>query len=113
MELRPGSHHSASETEYFYERLFPRIERLFPVKPSVPPQAEPSVLLREDSGFDSARLLFAKAAEWDRLANLGRAFDFICKWNPANRTRSPGWPRQRPPVPFWKRAQASGWPCLI
>lgn len=74
LELRPGTQHSALETEYFYERLFPRIERLV--------KADAPVLLREDSGFDSARLLFAKAQEKDRLAVLGRAFDFICKWNP-------------------------------
>jgi hypothetical protein len=74
LELRPGSQHSASETDYFYERLFPRIERLV--------TADRPVLLREDSGFDSARLLFAKAEERQRLAALGRAFDFICKWNP-------------------------------
>lgn len=74
LELRPGAQHSALETEYFYERLFPRIERLV--------KADAPVLLREDSGFDSARLLFAKAQEKDRLAVLGRAFDFICKWNP-------------------------------
>lgn len=74
LELRPGAQHSALETEYFYERLFPRIERLV--------KADAPVLLREDSGFDSARLLFAKAQEKDRLAALGRAFDFICKWNP-------------------------------
>jgi hypothetical protein len=74
LELRPGSRHSACETHYFYERLFPRIERL--VKPEQP------MLLREDSGFDSAQLLFAKAQEKDRLAALGRSFDFITKWNP-------------------------------
>ena len=68
MELRPGTQHSASETEYFLERLFPRIERL--VAPSAP------VLLRDDSGFDSARLLFAKDDERIRCAHLGRAFDF-------------------------------------
>ena len=80
LELRPGSQHSASETDYFYERLFPRIERLL--------QPEPRVLLREDSGFDSARLLFAKAAERDRLAHLGRSFDFICKWNPRKQDKA-------------------------
>jgi len=74
LELRPGSQHSARETEYFYERLFPRIERLT--------QADPPVLMREDSGFDSARLLFAKAEERDRLAQRGRSFDFLTKWNP-------------------------------
>lgn len=80
LELRPGSQHSASETDYFYERLFPRIERLV--------QADQPVLLREDSGFDSARLLFAKAEERERLARLGRSFDFLCKWNPRRQDRA-------------------------
>jgi len=80
LELRPGSQHSASETEYFYERLFPRIERLV--------KADQPVLLREDSGFDSARLLFAKAHERDRLARLGRSFDFLCKWNPRKQDKA-------------------------
>jgi hypothetical protein len=80
LELRPGSQHSACETEYFYERLFPRIERLA--------KADQPVLLREDSGFDSARLLFAKAEERDRLAALGRSFDFLCKWNPRKQDKA-------------------------
>ncbi|WP_367026215.1 IS1380 family transposase [Methylococcus sp. ANG] len=80
LELRPGSRHSAFETHYFYERLFPRIERL--VKPDQP------VLLREDSGFDGAQLLFAKAAERDRQAALGRSLDFICKWNPRKQDKA-------------------------
>jgi hypothetical protein len=46
------------------------------------------VLLREDSGFDSAQLLFAKAEERDRLAALGRSFDFICKWNPRKQDKA-------------------------
>jgi hypothetical protein len=71
LELRPGSHHSVLETEYFLERVFPRLERLCP--------QDAKVLLRADSGFDSARLLFAKAAERDRWAGLGRSFDFITK----------------------------------
>lgn len=74
LELRPGVQHSARETEYFLERIFPRAERLV-----APDQA---VLLRDDSGFDSARLLFAKAQEKDRWAALGRSLDFITKWNP-------------------------------
>ena len=57
LELRPGSQHSARETEYVYERVFPRIEPLVP--------ADQAVLLPEDSGFDSARLLWAKATERD------------------------------------------------
>lgn len=82
LELRPGSRHSAFETQYFYERVFPRIERLV--------HASAHVLLREDSGFDSAQLLFAKAEEKDRLAALGRTFDFICKWNPRKQDKA-GW----------------------
>jgi hypothetical protein len=53
------------ETDYFLERVFPRLERLCP--------QDAKVLLRADSGFDSARLLFAKAAEQDRWAGLGRS----------------------------------------
>jgi hypothetical protein len=51
------------------------------------------VLLREDSGFDSAELLFAKAAEKDRLAALGRAFDFTPKWNPRKQDKD-AWVRR-------------------
>ena len=90
LELRPGSQHSARETEYVYERVFPRIERLVP--------ADQPVLLREDSGFDSARLLWAKAAERDRLEALGRSFDFICKWNP----------RQQDKAAWMAQAEAAG-----
>lgn len=73
-ELRAGTWHSAFETHYFYERLFPRVEHLVPM--------EETVLMREDSAFDSAQLLFAKAQERERLAALGRRLDFITKWNP-------------------------------
>jgi hypothetical protein len=90
LELRPGSQHSARETEYVYERVFPRIERVVP--------ADQPVLLREDSGFDSARLLWAKATERDRLQALGRSFDFICKWNP----------RQQDKAAWMARAEAAG-----
>ena len=74
LELRAGSQHSAFETDYFLERVFPRIERLVP--------AEGKVLLRKDSGFDGAHLLFLQAEEKDRWATQGRSFDFITKWNP-------------------------------
>jgi len=78
LELRAGSHHSALETDFFLERTFPRLERLCP--------KDARVLRRGDSGFDSARLLFAKAGERDRWMAcwmaLGRSFDFITKWNP-------------------------------
>jgi hypothetical protein len=74
LELRPGRWHSSLEIDYFLERLLPRVERLVP--------AEQPVLLRKDSGFDSAKLLFAVAAEKDRWAALGRRFEYLVKWNP-------------------------------
>ena len=58
LELRAGSHHSALETEYFFERAFPRLRRVC--------AADAKLLWRADSGFDSARLLFALADERDR-----------------------------------------------
>jgi hypothetical protein len=74
LELRPGRWHSSLEIEYFLERLLPRVERLVP--------AEQAVLMRKDSGFDSAKLLFAAAAEKDRWAAMGRRFEYLVKWNP-------------------------------
>lgn len=80
LELRAGTHHSALETEYFYERAFPRLKRLV--------KAEQAVLMIEDSGFDSARLLFAKAEERDAWAREGRVFEFLCKWNPRKQDKT-------------------------
>lgn len=80
LELRPGTQHSACETEYFFERVLPRLERLC--------AQDAHVLWRDDSGFDSARLLFAKAAERDRLAGMGRRLDFITKWNPRKQDKA-------------------------
>jgi len=82
LELRAGSWHSALETEYFYERVFPRLKRL--VKP------QEAVLMVEDSGFDGARLLFAKAEERDRWQAEGRTLEFLCKWNPRKQDK-PAW----------------------
>ena len=79
LELRPGSQHSASQTEHFLERVFPRIERLAP--------ADEKVLSVADSGFDSARLLFAHDDERRRYQALGRSFDWIIKWNPRKRKK--------------------------
>jgi len=84
LELRTGKQHSAFETNYFLERVFPRIDRL--VAQRCP--ADAKVLLRKDSGFDGAHLLFMQAAEKERWANLGRAFDFITKWNPRKQDKA-------------------------
>lgn len=80
LELRAGTWHSAFETEYFYERAFPRIKRLV--------KAIQDVLMVEDSGFDSVRLLFAKAEERDRWARDGRVLEFVCKWNPRKQDKA-------------------------
>jgi hypothetical protein len=80
LELRAGSHHSALETEYFFERVFPRLERVC--------AADAKVLWRADSGFDSARLLFALAAERERWAGLERSFDYLTKWNPRRQDKA-------------------------
>jgi hypothetical protein len=42
----------------------------------------------EDSGFDSARLLLAKALERDAWAAEGRVLEFICKWNPRKQNKA-------------------------
>ena len=82
LELRPGSRHSAFETEYFLERVFPRIERLVP--------CNEKVLSVADSGFDGACLLFAHDDERRRYQGLERSFDWIVKWNPRKR-KSEDW----------------------
>ncbi|MEF8697952.1 MAG: IS1380 family transposase [Candidatus Accumulibacter sp. UW20] len=86
LELRPGKQHSALETDYFLERVFPRVARLVP--------AASPVLVRSDSGFDSACLLFAHAQERDRMASLGRGFEYLIKWNPRGQAaakKKPTW----------------------
>ncbi len=86
LELRPGKQHSALETEYFLERVFPRVARLLP--------DDAKVLVRDDSGFDSACLLFAHAEERDRMACLERCFEYLVKWNPrgqASAKQKPEW----------------------
>lgn len=69
LALRPGSQHSANETEYNIERVLPMAAKV-----TVAPQ-----LVRADSGFDSARLICAIGGE---ARALGREVAFIIKWNP-------------------------------
>jgi hypothetical protein len=69
LALRPGTQHSASETEYNIERVLPLAAKVC---------AAP-LLLRADAGFDSAKLMCAI----DRGAQaLGREVALIIKWNP-------------------------------
>lgn len=66
LELRAGTAHSASETEYTLERVIPRALALTPAR----------LLLRADSGFDSTALYTAALNE-----GAGR-LDVLVKWNP-------------------------------
>ena len=79
LELRAGVQHSASDTDNFMERVFPRVQRLC--------HRGEHVLWRDDSGFDAARLLFMKAREKERWADMGRSFDYLTKWNPRKQNK--------------------------
>ena len=80
LQLRAGFHHSARQTKSFYARTFPRLKRLV--------KKEQAALMVEDSGFDSARLLFAKAEERDRWAAERRVLEFLCKRNPREQDKA-------------------------
>lgn len=77
LALRPGTQHSASETEYNIERVLPLAAKL--TQSSVAGPCSAPVLLRADSGFDSARLMCAIGQQ---AQALGRQIAFIVKWNP-------------------------------
>ncbi|MDT0499300.1 IS1380 family transposase, partial [Algiphilus sp. W345] len=82
LELRPGVQHSARETEYFLERILPRTVRLT--------AADASLLVRADSGFDSAKLLAQLVAFKAEQTARGRSFDYLVKWNPRQQDKA-GW----------------------
>jgi len=69
LALRPGTQHSASETEYNIERVLPLAAKV----------TTAPLLFRADSGFDSAKLMCAIA---DHSKRLQREVAFIIKWNP-------------------------------
>jgi hypothetical protein len=68
LSLRPGTQHSVNETSYTLERVLPLARQLT----SAP------LLVRMDSGFDSARLVKELRAQREALKNV----DWIIKWNP-------------------------------
>jgi len=80
LALRPGTQHSASETEYNIERVLPMAARLTSSRSGAGggDTAIP-LLFRADSGFDSAKLMCAIGKQ--ALA-LKREIAFIIKWNP-------------------------------
>ncbi len=53
LALRPGTQHSAAQTEFNVERIVPMAQRLSAAGPKAP------LLLRMDAGFDSAKLMRA------------------------------------------------------
>lgn len=62
------------------ERVYAKVERLR--------SSDQHVLLRKDSGFDSARLLIQCEKECERLALLGRRLDYVIKWNPRKQDKA-------------------------
>jgi hypothetical protein len=67
LELRPGTQHSASETPDFLRRLLPRARAVTALP----------LLVRADSGFDSAAIFVALSA-----ARAAGPVDWLVKWNP-------------------------------
>jgi hypothetical protein len=73
LALRPGVQHSASETAFNFERVIPMAQRLSAAGPKAP------LLLRLDSGFDSAALM----REIDAHNQPAQPqVDWLVKWNP-------------------------------
>lgn len=108
LALRPGVQHSALETAYNFERVIPMAQRLSAGGPKAP------ILLREDSGFDSAEQM--QAIESYNRAGLPQV-DWLIKWNPrktdvaelaAQRDADPAtqWehPRRGKRVTMWEEA---------
>jgi hypothetical protein len=76
LALRPGTQHSACETEYNIERVLPLAARL---SAGTANGAGAPLLFRADSGFDSAKLMCAIDQQAQQLK---RAVTLIIKWNP-------------------------------
>lgn len=91
LALRPGTQHSASETEYNIERVLPLAAKLTKLAPASVDTGTATgtgtgasergtpLLFRADSGFDSAKLMCAIG---QGAKALGREVAFIIKWNP-------------------------------
>jgi hypothetical protein len=76
LALRPGTQHSACETEYNIERVLPLAAR---VSSGTANGGSAPLLFRADSGFDSAKLMCAIDAQ---ASQLKRDVAFLIKWNP-------------------------------
>jgi Transposase DDE domain group 1 len=77
LALRPGVQHSASESEFNLERVIPMAQRLSAAGQGS--QRAAPILVRLDSGFDSARItLGIQACNRPGLPQV----DWLIKWNP-------------------------------
>jgi hypothetical protein len=74
LSLRPGVQHSALETHFNFERVIPMAQRLSAATTKSP------ILVRLDSGFDSARLAY-EIESYNNTKGLPRV-DWLIKWNP-------------------------------
>lgn len=75
LALRPGSQHSARESDFNFERVIPMAQRLSAAGPKAP------LLLRCDSGFDSAALM-RSAEQCNAQQPQLPVVDWLIKWNP-------------------------------
>jgi hypothetical protein len=73
LALRPGVQHSASETQFNFERVIPMAQRLSAAGPKAP------ILARLDSGFDSTALM--REIESYNRAGVPQLY-WLIKWNP-------------------------------
>ena len=73
LALRPGVQHSAKETDFNLERVIPMAQRLSAAGSKAP------ILVRLDSGFDSAALM--RGIEACNQAGTPQV-DWLIKWNP-------------------------------
>ena len=73
LALRPGTQHSAKETEFNFECVIPMAQRLSASGPKAP------ILVRLDAGFDSSALMRELASYNSRGVPK---VDWLIKWNP-------------------------------
>lgn len=79
LKLRPGTQHSAKDTQDNLQRVIPLAQRLSAAGPKAP------LLARLDSGFDSAALMTAiEALNAPGLPQV----DWLIKWNPRSTDRA-------------------------
>jgi hypothetical protein len=79
LSLRPGTQHSAKDTQDNLQRVIPLAQRLSAAGPKAP------LLARLDSGFDSAALM----ASIEALNTPGLPqVDWLIKWNPRSTERA-------------------------